>query len=304
MRMAIVMLMCWPALGATPAAAKEYRLIYLGGQSNMDGFGTVDQIPEAERTPPADVMIFHGNPAADKTPVDGRGLWAALKLGHGTGFSSDGKKNNYSNRFGCEWTLAKRLRELHPDVSYAFIKYSRGGTSIDARAAGNFGCWEPDFAAGEGPGKGINQYDHCLATLQAALAVKDIDGDGTEDKLIPAGILWMQGESDAAYTEEIARGYEANLKRLMQLLRTALGKENIPVAIGRITDSKRDTPNPTWKFGPIVREAQATYCKTDPAAVLVTSTEAYRYSDPWHYDSAGYLDLGRKFADGLETVKP
>jgi len=28
----------------------------------------------------------------------------------------------------------------------------------------------------------------------------------------------------------------------------------------------------------------------------VASTDAYGYSDPWHYDSAGYLDLGTQFA--------
>ena len=30
---------------------------------------------------------------------------------------------------------------------------------------------------------------------------------------------------------------------------------------------------------------------------LVTSTDEYKYSDPWHYDTAGYLDLGKKFAE-------
>ena len=36
------------------------------------------------------------------------------------------------------------------------------------------------------------------------MAVKDINGDGVEDVLVPSGILWMQGESDADKTEQIA----------------------------------------------------------------------------------------------------
>jgi hypothetical protein len=35
----------------------------------------------------------------------------------------------------------------------------------------------------------------------------------------------------------------------------------------------------------------------DPHAELVTSTDGYGYSDPAHYDSAGYLDMGEKFAE-------
>src|SRR5690606_34761302 len=150
---------------------------------------------------------------------------------------SDGTTNTYSDRFGVELTLASRLKQLHPDANIAIIKYSRGGTSIDQRAAGKFGSWDPDFTGGEGEGQGINQYDHFLATLRHALAVKDIDGDGETDTLIPTGIVWMQGESDAAYTAEIAEAYEANLKRLMDLIRAALRYDDVPVVIGRISDS-------------------------------------------------------------------
>ena len=46
-----------------------------------------------------------------------------------------------------------------------------------------------------------------------------------------------------------------------------------------------------------MRGAQAEYVKADAAAALVTTTDKYGYSDPWHYDSAGYIDLGRQFAN-------
>ena len=41
----------------------------------------------------------------------------------------------------------------------------------------------------------------------------------------------------------------------------------------------------------------------DPAAALVTSTDNYGYSDPWHYDTAGYLDLGEKFAEAMNELR-
>ena len=279
------------------AEATDFYVYYLGGQSNMDGYGQVNQLPPDMSKPMKDVMIFHGNTSKDNANEDGKGLWSSLKPGHGVGFSTDGKQNKYSGRFGVELTFAKTIQQRFPDRRIAIIKYSRGGTSIDQRAAGNFGCWEPDFVGKNG----VNQYDHFLATVRHAYADSDIDDDGKPDRLIPAGIVWMQGESDAHYTEEIAKGYEANLKRLMDLIRAAFRKDDLPVVIGRISNAKKNPP--TWKFGDIVRSAQADFTNKDAKAVLVTSTDGYGYSDPWHYDSAGYIDLGKQFADSMAKLE-
>lgn len=286
-------------LDLTPANAKTYKVYFLGGQSNMDGYGYVKDLPQDLNRPQSDVMIFHANPAPDAIPVDGRGIWAPLKPGHGAGFKTDGKSNTYSNRFGVELSFAQAVKELAPDENIALIKISRGGTSIAIDAAGNFGCWDPDFEKGTGKGQGINQYDHFLAGMRRSLQTSDIDQDGEADTLIPAGILWMQGESDAAYTEEIARQYESNLKRLMDLIRATLLTDDLPVVVGRISDSGDNPEGKVWKYGEIVRDAQASFVKKDKRAALVTSTDEYGYSDRWHYNSAGYLDLGRKFAQAL-----
>ena len=120
----------------------------------------------------------------------------------------------------------------------------------------------------------------------------DIDDDGEVDRLIPAGIVWMQGESDAQELD-VARRYRANLTELMNLIRKDLGDRNLRVVIGRITNW------PVWKHGDIVRQAQAAFVQADHNAVLVTATDEYGHSDKWHYDTAGYLDLGKKFAEAI-----
>jgi len=282
------------------SGAAEYELYFLGGQSNMDGYGKVEELPPELREPVTNAMIFHGNTAPDDAPADGRGVWAQLRPGHGGGYASDGRTATYSDRFGVELTFARRLLECHPAAKIAIIKYSRGGSSIDREAAGRFGCWDPDYPGGAE--RGINQYDHFLAAVRNATAVGDIDGDGERDVLIPRGIVWMQGESDAAFTRDIALRYEGNLARLMDLIRAALRDADLPVAIGRISDSGRDDEEQdgkVWNWGDVVRAAEASYVAHDSRAVLVTTTDAYGYSDPWHYDGAGYLDLGRAFADAL-----
>ena len=284
----------------TNALAAEYAVYYLGGQSNMDGYGQVDELPRQLQGPVEGVYIFHGNTSPDQQSVDGRGKWAVLRPGHGVGFRSDGQRNHYKDRFGVEISFARRLRELHPGRKIALIKYSRGGTSIDQAAAGNFGCWDPDFNRGRGAGQGINQYDHFLATVRNAMSDRDIDDDGQPDTLVPMGILWMQGESDASYTAEIAARYEQNLKRLIDLIRAAFRVDDLPVAIGRISDSGQDEKDgKVWGFGKTVRDAQASFVQQDVAAALVTSTDSYGYSDRWHYDSEGYIDLGKEFAEAL-----
>lgn len=284
---------------------KEYRVFFLGGQSNMDGFGMVRDLPAELKSPQSDVMIFHGNSAPDGMPADGRGRWEPLQPGHGVRFQTDGKTATYSDRFGVELTFARRLSELMTDGHIALIKYSRGGTSIDQEAAGFAGSWDPDFNGGEGDGAGVNQYDHFLATIRNAMAVRDIDGDEEDDTLIPAGIVWMQGESDAHYSEEIASRYEANLTRLINLIRAAFRVDDLPAVIGRISDSGRDErekDGKVWNYGDTVRAAQEAFVAQDGNAALITSTDGYGYSDPYHYDSEGYIDLGKKFAEAWAAL--
>lgn len=259
----------------------------------MDGFGYVGELPAELNRPVDGVLIFHGNPAPDDSSGGGLGVWTELQPGHGTGFSSNGRQNSYSDRFGVEQTFALRLRELDPNRNIALIKYSRGGTSIDAEAAREYGSWDPGYQ------DGVNQYDHFLSTISNAMATRDIDGDSFPDSLVPAGIVWMQGESDADCTEEIAFRYQDNLTTLMGLIRTALGADDIPVVIGRISNSGQVASGLVWEHMEIVRYAQAAYVESDSAAALVASTDDYGYSDPWHYDTEGYVDLGRRFAEAV-----
>ena len=296
-RLKIFVILCLLSFGSFAQKQKTeiIKVFYLGGQSNMDGYGFNTDLPKSLKKPIKDVWIFHGNPSPDEQKNGGLGIWEMLKPGHGKGFSSDGKKNNLSNRFGIELSFAQKLKALYPNEKIAIIKYSRGGTSIDSLAAAHFGSWEPDFN-----GKtGINQYDHFLATVRNAMAIKDIDGNGKKDILVPSGILWMQGESDATVDEALANRYYANLKRLMDLIRATFRTDDLPVVIGKISDSWNNDKGKVWTYGELVQYAQEKYVKTDNNAAIIKSTRYYKYSDPYHYDSKGYIDFGEKFAEAV-----
>lgn len=279
-------------------AVDSIRMFYLGGQSNMDGFGYNHELPDSLSRTFENVWIFHGNHLGDEQEIGGGiGIWEQLKPGHGTKFYTDGDSNFLFNRFGVELSFAKRLQELYPGEKLAIIKYSRGGTSLDSNAASWYGSWEPDFRGTNG----INQYDYFLNTLRNALQVKDIDGDGTDDFLIPSGIFWMHGESDGKILSASEK-YGANLKRLMDLIRAAFRQNDLPVVIGKISDSAMNQDQKIWKYGSIVQQKQEEYVAGEINAAIIRDTEKYTYSDPWHYDSESTIDLGLKFADAVYLI--
>lgn len=268
------------------------KVFYLGGQSNMQGFGYVKNLPDSLNKKIKNVFIYQGNPIGDNNVSGGLGKWDILQPGNGTGFSSDGKTNQLSDRFGVELSLAKKLQELYPNQKLAFIKYARNGSSIDSIGTSSFGAWEPDFKGG----KGMNQYDYFLKTVNNAMAVKDINGDGVEDVLIPSGIIWMQGESDADKTEAIANQYYSNLKRLMDLMRATFRNNDLPIVIGKISDSGDIEGGKVWKFGELVQYGQEKFAATQPNVAIVRTTNSYKYTDRYHYDNNGFIDLGKQFA--------
>jgi len=294
----LAILFVLPITLSAQKAKDTIRVFYLGGQSNMEGFGYNKDLPKELNKDFKDVYIFHGNAATDGDTSGGLGHWSVLKPGHGIGFKTNGKTNQYSDRFGIELSFAKRMQELYPNDKIALIKYARNGSGIDSLAAGSFGSWEADFKGKNG----INQYDHYLTTIKNAFSVKDINNDGNDDVLVPSGILWMQGESDGDKTEAIALRYYDNLKRLMDLMRASLLTDDLPVVIGKISDSFNDADGKVWDYGDLVQYAQEKFARTDGNAAIVRTTKYYKYSDKWHYDSAGFIDFGEQFAEELSKL--
>ena len=68
-----------------------------------------------------------------------------------------------------------------------------------------------------------------------------------------------------------------------------------------IDDPNWDDPGDgkVWDYGELVQYAQEKYARNDGSAAIVRTTRYYKYSDPWHYDSEGYMDLGKRFAKAL-----
>lgn len=77
----------------------------------------------------------------------------------------------------------------------------------------------------------------------------------------------------------------------MQQVRAVLRDNNLSLVIDRIYDSDQD-------YGGILRKQQQ-FVSDDLNAALVISTDNYGYSDKWHYDTEGHIDLGKEFAKAI-----
>lgn len=285
---ALLPLLC--AVSAAHAEGTTYQVYFLGGQSNMEGLGSVSELP-AGLAEPQLVPIFAGYPQGDGVPTNGLGTWAQLQPGFGAGYWSDGDRIQLADKFGPELSFGAALTDARPETPVAIIKYARGGSSLGAQESG-WGTWDPDLEID-------NQYDAALKTIRDAMNTLDIDGDGHADQLIPAGIVWMQGEADAV-EEGLALEYEVNLKRTMDLLRAALRYDDLPVVIGKITDSGMDDDGKVMDYHEIVQEAQLSFTEKDACAAFVDEIDSYPHSDDkWHYEADGYVAMGRAFARAM-----
>ncbi|MEO0512065.1 MAG: hypothetical protein AAF108_04110 [Planctomycetota bacterium] len=61
-------------LAVTHAAADDYYVYFLGGQSNMVGYGTVADLPADLTTPTNGAKIYNGKEHEDLTEPTGFGL--------------------------------------------------------------------------------------------------------------------------------------------------------------------------------------------------------------------------------------
>ena len=83
------------------------------------------------------------------------------------------------------------------------------------------------------------------------------------------------------------------------MIRASLLKDELPIAIGKISDSGNNEDGKVWKYGELVQFAQEKFALTDKNTALIRSTKYYKYSDRHQYDSNGYIDLGEKFAQAI-----
>ena len=180
-------------LSSAPAMAAT-KVFFLGGQSNMAGYGVNAQLTSPYNSPPSDVKIWD----------NGTSQWVALRGGFG----------GTADYFGPEVSFGYAIHTTFPNDNIYLIKHGADATSLA-------GDWNPN-------GTGA-QYNAFKSIAKAAL--KDLSNANVSPTI--AGMLWMQGEADARI-EPYAINYETNLKNLITAVRTDFNAPDMQFVVGRI----------------------------------------------------------------------
>lgn len=235
------------------------KIILMAGQSNMVGVGNNLELPLYLQDVQIDVPIYVSLHC--DTSIANR--WTLLQPGDGVLLSTH----------GCELSFAYSLKEIFLDDNFAIIKCSLGGSILATQ-------WTP-------PSTGTTGicYTYFINIIDSALKSLPI---GTTYEI--AGMLWMQGESDAMYLSW-ANNYEYNLAMFISDLRKDLVSPNMPFIIGEIDQQA------VWRYNSIIRQADenlylyTSYCNKIDTRGFPT--------DGIHYTSSGYVQMGNAFADAL-----
>lgn len=217
---------------------------------------------------------------------------AALVAVSSTGAAEEGKHlfilSGQSNMAGLDPN-----RSFTPTVSKAFgegrvlvVKDAQGGQPIRRW----YKKWRP--AQGDEPKATGDLYDRLMKKVRAAVK---------GEKVASVTFVWMQGERDAR--EQHGGVYAASLKGLIAQLAADLGREDVNVVIGRLSDF--DMGNRRYRHWTMVREAQVAVAEGDSRGAWVDTDDlnegknrrGEQIENDLHYSVEGYEKLGERFAE-------
>ncbi len=171
--------------------------------------------------------------------------------------------------FGPEVSLAHSLAQTYPRDEIILVKQAASGSLIQQ--------WQP----GEPLYKGLLR--------QIGFAANDYPFKQVD------AIVWMQGESDAQSDVSVATQYAGRLIQLVTHLRKDLQSPNSAFVYGEVGVS-----HPAFSHASAaVRNQQQLVQERLQNAALVSTAGLSNIGDGIHYNAAGQLELGKRFANAL-----
>jgi len=240
------------------------RVFLLAGQSNMVGSGASAELPSQYQGEQKNVIIYASG-TVDPGLSD---KWIYLKPGLG----------GASNAFGPEITFGHDIAAALTDCNVALIKLSIGGTPLHD-LAGPTNSWKARIGS---------LYFGLLNITDLAISKLD-----RIYQPVISGMLWMQGENDASYSSTSASQYRQNLIDLIDDLRADLPVSNMPFMIGQIANHY---PPSGWAWGPTVQAAEQRVGDEKEYCNWFTTDDLAMNADYVHYNAAGQIILGQRFA--------
>lgn len=254
------------------AAAMEYDLYLIAGQSNCDGRADKTELTgrlEGWSGVQTNVLIHYTNPLT-KDPENPTYQTGWTNLMPGFAIRNSGETIP-SERYGLELSFGKMMADSFPDQKIALIKVSKGGTTVHSD-------WNP----------ASNGYMWQTFTNQVTQAMQELTDAGHTLNL--KGMIWHQGESDQGRT---SAEFSADLTALLAAVRSFVGDAELPVVVGELTDLyalRTLDLNAVAVVDPYTAIASATNLTTNLVSPLYT-----------HFDALSQLALGRRYAATIQN---
>ncbi|NNE00760.1 MAG: hypothetical protein HKN47_25875 [Pirellulaceae bacterium] len=278
---------------AASAADQPIDVFLVAGQSNAVG---ADAPPSQMPNDAIDDSILFrwrcGDPPPDEHDSISNG-WQKLRaqpLGDPITPRRDRQYGNFAQPdggFGPEIGFARAIA-LQQSTPIAVVKVAFSGTHIA-------GDWNPNAKATDA----ATEHDSrgaCYRELvqQSRRAIADLKDQHYDPTLV--AMVWVQGESDA--TAQRVDDYQHNLGRMIQTLRSDLKAPELIALLGvntRFGGGKN-------QYMPAIIAAQQAYGQSDPLACYVDTAGA-TIANHAHYDAAGTIDVGQRFAKALKAMR-
>ena len=283
----------------------EVPVLYLLGQSNIDGRGTLTDIPNINVPFSGEVKIWNKpiqrSPSEIGTNHVDNGAWKDYEIGDMV-TSPVGPQS-----FGPELQIAIKWRDMYYEQlgkkPLYIIKCAIGGTSLKRRRNSDIDqSWDNE----------VGSLRNLVVDYFARPAIQQLKIQGLMPKSI--GFIWGQGESDAKSISESA-AYFDELSEFIPDIVTKIGFPDTRVLIMGLSNACDYSLN--WVE---VKIAQMEYALKNDNAVLIstdgghlgvdietqTTNEAIPRYDLGkiisflHYSSAGLITLGSQFFDALD----
>ncbi len=265
---------------------KVVDVYLLGGQSNMQGIGKIEDLPESV---PRRIPFTYFWNQREFEPL----ILASTKVSTRMG--------EFGPEVGFALTAA---RAYHPVY---LVKYHASGMPL------HFG-WDGNNWIGDNGGPGRRNFypgkamgDSNTGTLYIAMrnefreAVQSLQKAGFTPRI--RGLLWMQGEQDSKQ-QASASSYAENLKLLRKRLAEDLQvDETLPIVFGQVLP--HEPPLERFTHRNEIR-AQMAACDSESGkpesmvnASMISTDGLTLLPDTVHYDAAGQLELGMKFGRAM-----
>ncbi len=252
-------------ISSTPFAGTVHVFL-IAGQSNANGHAPATDLPPSLQSPQADVLYYYDTLKSETPPT--LGPLAPRPT------------------FGPEITFGRSMADFYAGSGdkVAILQYAVGGSNLYAH-------WRP-AATPDKQGPLLKAFLKTVADGMAALKQANPNA-----KIKIEGLLWMQGEADAAAGPPDTTEYASNLAAIIQVFRRSFG-DHLPVLVGRLSSKQSSLATHLEE----IRQAQESVTAIDSDSKLIDTDSCETLPDHLHFNAQGQQALGKLFATTMQAI--